>query len=181
MSGVRPSSGAATSAGKPALEGSNVLANSRLAAPENGRTPAEQSRRTRPRLLARLNVLLAALGAYFFCFGAAAQTNAPVTQPNVPSAQTNTAVAQPNAPAAAEPKFAVTNFVVRGNTLLKKALVEEILAEAKGTNVTLTQIRKALGNLQNAYRERGWATVAVTLPQQKLTNETVIVQVTQAP
>jgi hemolysin activation/secretion protein/AraC-like DNA-binding protein len=127
-----------------------------------------------PRLHARASLLLAFFCLLLFSSRTVAQTNATV-------GQSNASVAQTNAPAATEPTFAVTNFTVRGNTLLKKDVVEEILAEGKGTNVTLTQIRKALANLQTAYRERGWATVAVTLPQQKLTNQTVIVQVTQGP
>jgi hemolysin activation/secretion protein len=100
----------------------------------------------------------------------------------VAGAQTNVASStQTNAAAATDPAFAVRAFHVRGNTLLKRDMVDAILAEATGTNVTLSQIRKALGNLQTAYRERGWSTVGVTLPQQQLTNATVMVQVTEAP
>jgi hemolysin activation/secretion protein len=48
---------------------------------------------------------------------------------------------------------------------------------AFGTNVSFDGIRAALGDLQMAYRERGFVTVSVGLPQQKLTNATVRVQV----
>jgi hemolysin activation/secretion protein/AraC-like DNA-binding protein len=78
-------------------------------------------------------------------------------------------------------RFEVRNYEVRGNTLLKKETLEEIFADGKGTNVTLAQIQKSLAALQSAYRDRGYATVAVTLPQQQLTNATVIVQVVEAP
>ena len=94
------------------------------------------------------------------------------------------ALGQTNAPVAAtqpQPKFEVRSFEVRGNTLLLPETINAILDQAKGSEVTIEQIRKALGELQAAYRERGWATVAVTLPQQQLTNATVIVQVIQAP
>ena len=50
---------------------------------------------------------------------------------------------------------------------------------AFGTNVSFDGIRAALGDLQTAYRERGFVTVSVGLPQQKLTNATVKVQVTE--
>ena len=49
---------------------------------------------------------------------------------------------------------------------------------ASGT-VTLENIRKAATNLQRAYRERGYATVAVSLPSQRLTNATVRLAVTE--
>ena len=134
-----------------------------------GMTPSQwrlRSRKTSParpvRLAARAGVFLFAL---LLNYGgtAAEQTNAP-------------------APAAAAAlKFEVRAFIVHGNTLLKKETIESIFAPAKGSDVTLDQIRKAMGNLQTAYRERGFPTVAVTLPQQQLTNATVIVQVIEAP
>src|SRR5208282_3463023 len=48
-----------------------------------------------------------------------------------------------------------------------------------GTNVSFDGIRTALTQLQAAYRERGYVTVSVALPRQKLTNATVQVQVTE--
>jgi hemolysin activation/secretion protein/AraC-like DNA-binding protein len=91
---------------------------------------------------------------------------------------------QTNAPPAAPPperKFEVRTFDVQGNTLLKPQTLEALFADAKGKEVTLEQIRKALAKLQQAYRERGFVTVVVSLPQQQLTNATVLVQVTEAP
>jgi hemolysin activation/secretion protein/AraC-like DNA-binding protein len=80
-----------------------------------------------------------------------------------------------------QPKFQVEHYDVRGNTLLKPEILDVIFTDAKGTNVSLSQIRDALADLQLEYRERGFATVAVTLPQQQITNATVAVQVTEAP
>ncbi len=77
------------------------------------------------------------------------------------------------------PAFEVRSYNVRGNTLLPAEQVEQILASGTGEKVTLTQIQKALGDLQLAYRDRGWATVAVSLPQQQLTNAIVQVQVVE--
>ena len=59
--------------------------------------------------------------------------------------------------------------------------INAILIHAKGKEVTVEQIRKALGDLQATYRERGYPTVTVLLPQQQITNATVIVQVIEAP
>lgn len=75
------------------------------------------------------------------------------------------------------PTFEVRRYEVQGNTLLSSSVVDAALMKATGTNVSLPQIQKALGELQLAYRERGYATVSVGLPQQQLTNAVVKVQV----
>lgn len=76
-------------------------------------------------------------------------------------------------------KFAVNKFAVTGNTLLPMAEIETILQPATGPAVTLDDIRKVATSLQRAYRERGYATVAVSLPSQRLTNATVRLVVTE--
>ncbi len=48
-----------------------------------------------------------------------------------------------------------------------------------GTNVSIAGIKAVVQQLQLAYRERGYITVAVGLPRQTLTNATVKVQVTE--
>jgi len=83
------------------------------------------------------------------------------------------------APAPAPRTFEVRQYQVSGNTLLRPETIDAILNPATGTNVTFAQIQKALGALQLAYRERGFASVGVSLPQQRLTNATVNVQVTE--
>ncbi len=78
--------------------------------------------------------------------------------------------------------FTVKKYVVSGNTILPPETIARALTnspESFGTNVTLDGLRAALADLQLAYRERGYVTVAVGLPQQKLTNETVKIQVTE--
>lgn len=87
------------------------------------------------------------------------------------------AVAPTNTPP--PPAFTVERYEVSGNTLLKPEVVDALLAPATGTHVTLPRLQKALGDLQLAYRERGYATVSVGLPPQQLTNATVKVQVTE--
>jgi hemolysin activation/secretion protein/AraC-like DNA-binding protein len=79
-------------------------------------------------------------------------------------------------------KFTVKKYLVLGNTVLTPETIGRIFTNvpgAFGTNVTFADIRKALTDLQAAYRERGYVTVSVGLPQQKLTNATVKVQVTE--
>ena len=81
--------------------------------------------------------------------------------------------------ASAPPAFRVTSYVVEGNTILSNELVKKILVPYTGEQVTLDTIRQGLSALQLAYHARGWATVKVGLPQQRLTNGTVQVTVTE--
>jgi hemolysin activation/secretion protein/AraC-like DNA-binding protein len=84
--------------------------------------------------------------------------------------------------ARAQIKFTVEKYLVMGNTLLSPNTIGRIFTNvpgAFGTNVTFTDIRVVLTDLQAAYRERGYVSVSVGLPQQKLTNATVKVQVTE--
>jgi hemolysin activation/secretion protein/AraC-like DNA-binding protein len=82
----------------------------------------------------------------------------------------------------AGPQFKVEKYLVSGNSVLKPEKLGEIFTNvpnAFGTNVTFTDIRAALGDLQMAYRERGFVTVSVSLPPQKLTNAEVKIKVTE--
>jgi hemolysin activation/secretion protein/AraC-like DNA-binding protein len=82
----------------------------------------------------------------------------------------------------AGPHFKVDKYLIQGNSILPPAALGQVLSNvpsAFGTNVTFTEIRKALGELQMAYRERGFVTVSVGLPPQKLTNATVKVKITE--
>ena len=138
-----------------------------------GVTPSEwrlQNARKNPppgRSLSRLgmgiNLLLAALGI-FLGLPAWAQTNATSTN--------------------SVPHFRVDKYLVEGNSILSPAAIGGIFTNvpaAFGTNVTIDGILKAAGDLQAAYRERGYMTVIVGLPPQKLTNAVVTVKVTEAP
>jgi hemolysin activation/secretion protein/AraC-like DNA-binding protein len=83
----------------------------------------------------------------------------------------------------AGPRFKVDKYLVNGNSILAPGILGGILTnvpDAFGSNVTFEDIQAALGDLQMAYRERGYVTVAVGLPPQKLTNAVVMVKVTEA-
>jgi hemolysin activation/secretion protein/AraC-like DNA-binding protein len=82
----------------------------------------------------------------------------------------------------AAPKFKVEKYLVSGNTVLPPAAIGNVFTnvpQAFGTNVAFPDIRTALGELQMTYRERGFVTVSVALPPQKLTNATVKIKVTE--
>jgi hemolysin activation/secretion protein len=102
-----------------------------------------------------------------------------VTEGEMPPALTEPVIATTPVPPPPSPKFEVRQYEVSGNTLLPWATVDRCFTNAVGAEVSLEQIQKALGELQLAYRERGFATVLVALPQQQLTNAIVKVQVTE--
>ncbi len=108
----------------------------------------------------------------------AAETNAtPVTATNAPVA------AATNAPAAtttnAPVTFEVKAYDVINNTLLPYSVLEPILTKHVGPAVTFDTIKQALSETQMAYRQRGYVTVSVGLPQQQLTNGIVKMLVTE--
>jgi len=89
-----------------------------------------------------------------------------------------------NAPPAAAPDtngpvFEVKGYELLGNTLLPPPVTDPIFNRHTGANVSFAGIRQALADLQMAYRDRGYVTVSVGLPPQKLTNGIVKVQVTE--
>lgn len=75
--------------------------------------------------------------------------------------------------------FEVKRYDVRGNTILSSNQLEGVLSKHTGQAITLDDVRKALGDLQLAYRERGYVTVGISLPPQKLTNATLLVDVAE--
>jgi hemolysin activation/secretion protein len=89
--------------------------------------------------------------------------------------QTNNQVST-NAAKPAEPTFRVTGYRIEGNTVLPPDKFD-FLTNYTGAAVSFSRIRDGLGELQLLYRNLGFATVSVTLPQQKLTNGVVRVGV----
>jgi hemolysin activation/secretion protein len=99
----------------------------------------------------------------------------PLRVPTKPTAAANTATNP-------VPKFTVRKYLVTGNTLLPQRVVDMALTNvpgAYGTNVSFNEIRDVVAELQNAYRVRGFVTVAVDIPQQKLTNATLKLEVVE--
>lgn len=98
----------------------------------------------------------------------------------VPAAagQTQAAAAPAPAPATeiAIPHFDIVRFDVQGNTLLAPSLLTTLLTPFTGTQRDFGDIQHAVEALENAYRERGYTVVQVTLPEQEL--ERGVVQLT---
>jgi hemolysin activation/secretion protein len=82
----------------------------------------------------------------------------------------------------AGPRFAVNKYLIEGNSVLSPQAMGTVLTNidgAFGTNVSFDGITAVRNELQRAYRERGYVTVAVGVPPQKLTNATVKLEVTE--
>jgi len=73
--------------------------------------------------------------------------------------------------------FVVRSYQVEGNTVLPQKMIDGVLTNYTGPSVDVARLRKGLGELQLLYRNLGFATVSVTLPQQHLTNGVVRVKV----
>ncbi len=94
------------------------------------------------------------------------------------AADTRVHVVEPNS----GPRFEVRHYQIIGNTVLPPAVFARTITNidgAFGTNVSFEGIRTAVTELQKAYTVRGYVTVSVGLPQQKLTNATVKIEVTE--
>ncbi|HMK13784.1 MAG TPA: ShlB/FhaC/HecB family hemolysin secretion/activation protein [Burkholderiales bacterium] len=78
------------------------------------------------------------------------------------------------------PLFDITRFDVEGNTLLKANEIEEIVSPYSGTQKDFADVQRALEALQNAYRKKGYGTVQVVLPEQKLIQGVVRLKVIEA-
>jgi hemolysin activation/secretion protein len=90
-------------------------------------------------------------------------------QPTNPPSATNSAPA-------VETAFNVNGYHVDGNTVLPAEKLD-FLTNYTGSAVSLARLREGLGELQLLYRNLGYPTISVTLPQQRLTNGIVEVKV----
>ena len=86
--------------------------------------------------------------------------------------------AQP-AQAPVEPRFDVRRYDVSGNTLLSKEQLERVLAPYVGKQRLLADVRRAQEDLGAAYRELGYGTVQVLLPEQNINAGVIRLRVLQ--
>jgi hemolysin activation/secretion protein len=66
--------------------------------------------------------------------------------------------------------FPVSRYDVMGNTLLPKKVLDGIVSKHTGTNITFDDVASAEKELQLEYHNRGYDTISVTIPPQRLTN-----------
>ena len=129
--------------------------------PDTGESPAERLKR----IEREVEIWRAAQGPTNA--PTAPTTKAPVSKPPV-ATSTN-----------GGPVFAVHRYDVQGNTLMPAPAIDAILQKHTGEAMDFTGLRKALQDMQMAYRDRGFVSVSVALPKQQLTNGVVKVQVTE--
>src|SRR5258708_25665727 len=73
-------------------------------------------------------------------------------------------------PAGAAPvlRFDINQYQVDGNTLLKPAVIERLVAPYKGKQKDFANVQRALEALEIAYRDLGYGSVQVVLPEQNI-------------
>jgi hemolysin activation/secretion protein len=90
------------------------------------------------------------------------------------------AASPPVRAAAGEARFDITRFEVEGNTLLTPAEIGRRVTSLAGPGRTFGDIQTAVEALQDAYRQAGYSTVTVSLPEQELTGGVVRIKVTES-
>lgn len=78
-------------------------------------------------------------------------------------------------------RFAVTTYVIEGNTILKQSAIDAILDKYKGSEIQIGDVEKARIELEKAYHEAGYPTVLVNLPEQTIEDGVVKLQIIEAP
>jgi hemolysin activation/secretion protein len=79
-----------------------------------------------------------------------------------------------------EVKFDVMEFVVEGNTVLPANVVEQVLAPFMGPARSFKDIDAAREALEKAFQDAGYLSVVVSLPNQRVENGEVRLDVTEA-
>jgi len=116
-----------------------------------------------------------------------ARSDEPGAQPAVSPPSPAPAVAPPVTPAsapaaAAAPKpFAVLEYQIEGNTLLRAVDIERAVTPYLGPEKTIKDIEAARAALEHVYHDRGYKTVLVNIPPQRVAEGVVRLRVVEAP
>ncbi|MDP2027810.1 ShlB/FhaC/HecB family hemolysin secretion/activation protein [Sulfuriferula sp.] len=100
------------------------------------------------------------------------------TDAATPAPQADVAQA-PAADAAASRRFNVMEYRVAGNTVLPNLAIEEAVYPWLGESKTIADIDQARASLEKAYRDAGYLTVLVDIPEQQVEGGIVTLQVTE--
>lgn len=82
-------------------------------------------------------------------------------------------------PAQQTPRFDILEYTVSGNTLLERTLIERIVYQHLGEQKGIDDVEKARQALEQAYRDAGYPTVFVDIPEQDVKGGVVRLQVTE--
>ncbi len=86
----------------------------------------------------------------------------------------------PAAAAEAGPRFDIMEYLVEGNSLLQDLAIEVALNPFLGERKAVADVEKARAALEKAYHDRGYLTVLVTIPEQKVDDGSVRLAVIEA-
>ena len=86
---------------------------------------------------------------------------------------------QPGPPVVATPTFEIKRFDLSGNTLLSTERIQDLIAPFSGPQRTLANVQRAQAAIEEAYRQLGYGTVQVTLPEQNITSGVIRFNVIQ--
>lgn len=73
----------------------------------------------------------------------------------------------------AAPRFDIMDFQIEGNTVLDDETLERAVYPFLGPDKTVSDVEKARAALENAYRQQGYATVMIAIPEQDVEADTV--------
>ena len=77
------------------------------------------------------------------------------------------------------PTFEIKRFDLTGNTLLSAERIQIIIAPYTGPQRTLADVQRAQAAIEDAYRDMGYGTVQVSLPEQNVTSGVIQFRVLQ--
>jgi hemolysin activation/secretion protein len=92
--------------------------------------------------------------------------------------QPATPAATPAAPS--EPRFDVYEYVIVGNTVLDTESIERAVMPFLGPSRTMNDVQSARAALERAYQARGFQSVGVDVPEQRVQDAVVTLQVVEA-
>ena len=100
-------------------------------------------------------------------------------QAQAPSADAAAAMPASVAAPAAPPRFDVLEFQVEGNTVLDNERIERAVYPFLGEGRTIDDVESARAALEQVYRQGGYGTVSVDIPEQKVTGGLVVLNVVE--
>lgn len=121
------------------------------------------------RIGTNLSILCGGLAAGLLSPGAWAQSSAGVVPAGTPGAE-----------ASAPQAIDIWEFYVSGNTVLDEATIGRVVLPYLGLHKTPDDVDKARAALEEAYRQRGYKTVAVAIPQQMVRDGVVRLEVVES-
>lgn len=96
-------------------------------------------------------------------------------------AQSTTSPPPASDAASGDPAFDVYEYVVEGNTVLPNAVVERAVAPFMGPGRRFADLEQARAALEKAYQNAGYLSVLVSLPNQRVDEGEVRLEVVEAP